>query len=576
MVAVQIETGSGSDRATSRFDWLNKRVSFMTGRHIASVAVNAGGTGYANGDRVRLTTNTGAHLLAEFEVTNAVAGVVQSGGLRIVSNGSYGDRLSGTITIGSGGAGYPASVSNLVLEVQGGTSRMPCKILATTNGSGEVTSAVLFEDLGTGGGGIYTVVPSYPAATTAVGPNAVTGSGCTVTFSSSTGVIGSTGLATTAITGSGNDDLTVNVTLADTGWSVDGRNTNKHLINSVNNEKEVVLVGDATGLTNKPYIAYRTATETVSLNTHHAIVCVGLISHNPGLALSSHSPISPGLSGETAIGGETSASVTLPDSGGGVSEVEFWMAADDTHFREIAQLDENAAVSDNGLYWHHYAGFLDRVGVETENPYPLLVFASTRDITTPASTVSYNHTGIAQCVFGGTNGAASFYDNVAGSFQPFRNADAAANPGVEPRVIFPNGKVNHNTGGDSRSADYIVVDSALVRFWGDDDDGAIFDNESNDGVPTRVMRWTPSSGGGFAPFLWPLVLISKSTSTTPAVADRIHGNIKGMFWISSDDGTGQRITNFSEDYVTYNSQRYLCFHSCGRKQAYHYIAFQVN
>lgn len=572
MVAVQIETGSGSARATSRFDWLNKRVSFLTGRHVATVAVNAGGTGYAQGDTFELATNTGEHLRARFEVTSVSSGVVT--GIRIISNGSYGDRLSGTITINAGGTGYPASSSSVVLEVQGGTSRMPCKLLAATNGSGVVTSAVLFEDLGSGGGGVYSAVPSYPATTVTVGPNAVTGSGCTVTFSSSTGIIGTTGLATTALTGSGNDDLTVDITLAETGWTVDGRNTNDHAINGEVNEKEVVIVGDAAGLTNKPYIAYRTATEDVALNVHHAIVCVGLVSHNPAMDLSAHSPISPGITSETAIDGETSASVMLPDTGAGLSEVDLWMAADDSHFREIAQLDETAAVSDNGLYWHHYAGFLDRVGVETENPYPLFVFASTRDITTPADTVSYNHTGFVQCVFAGTNGAASFYDNIAGAFEPYRNANAAANPGAQPRIVMPNGRVTHNTGGSQVSADYIVVDSGLVRLWGDDDDGAIFDNESNDGVPARVLRWIPGSAN--LPFLWPVTLVKKSTGTSAVVSDRIQGNVKGVFWIPSDNGSGQRIANFSEDYVTINGVRYLCFHSCARNQAYHYIAFQVN
>lgn len=573
MVAVQIETGSGSARATSYHDWLNKRVSFMTGRHVATVDRNAGGTGYAVGDIIRLTTNTGAHLEARFEVTSVTGGVIDAGGLRIVSNGSYGDRVNGTVTISAGGTGYPTSVTDLVLELQGGTSRMPAKFLATTNGSGVVTSAVLFEDLGSGGGGVYSVLPSYPAATTAVGPNGVTGSGCTITMGGSTGIIGTTALATTAVTGSGTG-ATVDVTLAETGWSVDGRNTNRNLINGVDNEKQVVLKGDASGATNKPFIAYATATEDVALNTHAAIVNLGLIAHNPALDLSAHNPISTGLSGETAINGTTAASVMMPDSGAGFDEVDLWMAADDTHFREVAQVKESAATSDDGVYMHHYAGLLDRIGTETEQPYPLYIFGSTRDITTPADTISYNHAGIVQQVHGG-NGVSQLYDNASGTFETYRNADAALNPGTEPRVVLPNALIHNNDGGagGTQQADFISIESQLVQLWGDDDDGHIFDNEANNAVPTRVLRWIP--GTSALPFLWPLTL-AKKTSDEPDPSDRFQGNIKGFFWISSDNGSGNRIANFSEDYVTINNTRYIVFHSAGRNQAYHYVAFEVN
>ena len=172
-MACQIETGASSARATSNHDLFNKMVSFKTSRHVATVAINAGGTGYVVGDVVTLT-HAGAHLDAKFEVLTLSGSAIAT--MRIHSSGAFGDRPNGTITISAGGTGYTASQSDIILELQGGSSRCPTKVKATTSAGGVVTSAIDFEDLGTSAGGVYSSLPSYPAATVVKGPNG-TGAG---------------------------------------------------------------------------------------------------------------------------------------------------------------------------------------------------------------------------------------------------------------------------------------------------------------------------------------------------------------------------------------------------------------
>lgn len=118
-----------------------------------------------------------------------------------------------------------------------------------------------------------------------------------------------------------------------------------------------------------------------------------------------------------------------------------------------------------------------------------------------------------------------------------------------------------------------IQDIANVpKVWGDDDGLAAFDLEDRAAV-TRMIRWIPGTVN--VPFLWPLTLVTKITDGVDP-DDGVNGNIQGCYWVSSDNGSGVRITNFSEDYVTVGTTRYLCFHSILNTRTYNYIAFEMN
>lgn len=554
-MAWQPETGASSARATDKQDLLNKLVSFATSRHVATVAINNGGTGgtYAVGDIVTLT-HAGAHLDARFEVLTVSGGQILT--MRIVASGAFGNRPNGSITISAGGTGYSNSITDLILELQSGSSRCPAKVKATTNGSGVVTSAVAFEDLGTAGLGVYSTLPSYPAATVIAGPNGTTaGSGCTITMGGSTGIIGTTDLA---VTGGGGTGATVDITLAETGWSVDGRNTNDRNQNSILNEKEVVLVGDASGLTNKPFVAYITATMTSGLDTRHEIVTVGLIAHNPSLGLHEQDFRSPGITDATTLADGGSFILCSEDTGGGVDEQDFWFSVDDTRIVLVTQIEESAAVSDNGVYMQHYAGLMDRFGTETEAPYPMFIFGSSRAQNVDPKVGSTSITSLAEQRHTST-GPGWFYDHVVAVWRDIVNNDGGA-VGAEAEVMLPIGRNFINT----TSGHEVVVDGVLTinpDFFELDRSSAVL-----------ILRKIPGDVNPDRFFLWPLTIMRKPSGAVDSVQDRLFGQLRGVFWVSSDDGSGARITDFSEDYITIGSDRYRIFHNHVHTDAYQYIA----
>ena len=583
-MAFQSEVGSGTKRATdtnttpgafaipTTHDWLTKRVNWMCSKHADTAVLNAAGTGYTVGDLLTLT-----HASAHFDVVIEVLTITGGGGtgpvgtFRINNSGAFALQVASAVVV-AGGSGYQVGD---ILELQAGSARVPAKAEVLTLSGSAVATVGIIE-----GGGVYSTTAGAAGATVGVG-NAdptLTYAGddaCTLTVTDTAIISTLTNLAVTGGTGS---SCTIDITLAETGWAVDGRNTNNTVINSINNEKQVVLVGDATGITNKPYIWYRTFTETITLNTHSGIAAGGLIAHNSALDLSAHSPISPGLSGETAMNATMANSPTLPDSGAGHGDVDLWFAADDTHFREVAQIDDAAATSDAGIYVHHYAGYLDRIGTETENPYPLYIFGSQRDPTSPASTSNSNITGLVEqrC---GSGGCSYLYDAPNGVFQQFRNADGLASPGTEIYGVTPAGNPRINDG--TSDADFIVKDvlenERAMSIFGSDNGTNVSDrkifNHGDRTTPWRLMRWIP--GTVDLPFLWPLtVYIKMAAAADPE--DRLVGNIKGCHWIPSDNGSGARISNFSEDYVTVGSTRYLVFHNTNETTPNQYMAFEMN
>lgn len=556
-MACQINTGSGSGRAVSNHDLLNRMVSFLTSRHVATVAINNGGTGgtYVIGDIVTLT-HAGAHLDAKFEVLTVSGGQILT--MRIHSSGAFGDRPNGSITISAGGTGYTASQTDIILELQGGSSRCPTKVKATTDGGGIVTSAIDFEDLGTSAGGVYSSLPSYPAATVVKGPNGTgAGTGCTITMGGSTGIIGTTGLA---VTGGGGTGATVDITLAETGWAVDGRNDNDRSINGILNEKTVVLVGDAAGWTNKPFVAYLTGNATSGLNERFAIACIGLIAHNPALLMTQQDFRSPNLTSETALSDAGSYIICPQDSGSGTDEIDFWLKADDVHISMITQIEESAAVSDNGIYIQHYAGYMNRIGTETESPYPMFIFGSSRSINVDPVAGSANITSITEQRHA-SSGPGWYYNWISSEWRQLINDDTAGSPTFMNEIMMPGGtpKILDSTS-LNRVVDKGFVFISLTWF------------ELDRSSAAGVLRKVPGTVDEF--FLFPLTARRQDAGEPDPVDDRLFGQPRGIFWISSDDGTGSRIADFSEDYVTSGGERYLVFHNHVHIEPYQYIAWK--
>ena len=545
-MAWQAEVGSGTDRATDYHDLLTKIVAFATSQHVSAVAVNAGGTGYVVGDTVDVNLAGGAQFLAaKFEVTTVSGGAVT--GLRIISSGAYSTRAV-SATISAGGTGY---VVGDILEVQGGSSRCAAKFEVTTVSGGAVTGVSLFED-----GGAYSSTPSNPAATEGVGPSTYAGGDdctLTVTYSSAPAT---TGVATTATSGAGTG-LTVDLTYTQTGFSVDGRNTNNKSHNSINNEKEVVLVGDASGKTNKPYLGFGTVTATSGVNTRYAIALYGLIAHNPLLGMASQVSIQ----GDPTSFGANRPYLSCDEDQ--LQEMDFWLSADDQRLCGVVNTNSGAAATDDGEYHHFYHGFMDSFATETENPYPYMVGGSSRVVNTDPSSASTNVTGLSECLApSGEQTGIRFWRNEDSTWRSVINTESTATTSRE-NVMLPVARVHRISG--LNDLDYIVEEGPVV-FW----QGI---GTMDRGSPTRRLRPIPGTVDHHFPI--PLTVVQRPGDTDiDQTLDMPKGQLRGCFWIYNTDDTGATITNFSESYVEIGSDRYRVFHTQVHNNLYHFICMK--
>lgn len=542
-MAWQYEVGSGTDRATTYRDFLTKLVAFCTSQHVATVAVNAGGTGWTTGDIATLT-HAGAYLDAKFEVT-AVAGAITA--LRIVAAGAFADRAA-SATVSAGGSNY--AVGN-ILQVQGGSSRERAKFQVATLSGSAVATVTLFET-----GGAYSSTPSNPAATTKVGPTAGTGSGCTLTVTY-TGLIGTTGLA---ITGAGTG-ATVDITLAQTGWSEDGRNTNSTTFNGLTDEKEVVLKADAAGLTNKPYVGFTTFTRTSGLNTRYIIGIHPMIAHNQGIALVSQ----PGIWGDPGTWSDERSYILCNQNQ--LQQMDFWLSVNDKRICGVLDLNSGAANSDDRQPIQFYVGRLLTYATEVEDPYPMFVFGC-RGTNIDPHVSTTNITGFAECIAppapGTFNPGIAFYRAETAEWVFVLNSRNVASA-ESSHMMFPMGNMTRINVSSGDQSDMVVEDHAVTFHTGI---GSL-----NRASPTRRLFPVP----GTTPFHYPIPLVVCSRGGGNGVSltlDNVRGQLDGCFWIYNTNSAGATISNFNLDYITIGSDRYRVFQTHVQRELYQYICIK--
>lgn len=537
----QANVGSGSGRATTKHDLVTKFVALMTSQGVATVAVNAGGTGYTVGNVLTLT-HAGAYQVARFEVTTVGGGGAITG-LRITSNGAFGIRAS-SATVSAGGTNY--AVGN-ILEVQGGSTRCKAKFQVATLSGSAVATVTPFED-----GGAYSSTPSNPATTTKVGPTAGTGTGCTLTVTY-TSLVGTTGLSVTGGTGTG---ATVNITLAQAGWTVE-RNTNSTTFNGVTNEKEVVLKGDASGRTNKPYLGLATFTRTSGINTRHIVALHAMTAHNVSIALSAQ----PGILGDPGTWTDEFPYIQCDENE--LQEMDFWLSVSDREIHGVVDINSSAGNSDDRQFMQFYAGYMNTFATEVEDPYPMYM-AGNRATNIDPSAGTTNLTGLGEAIApsgGAFNSGVLFYRSETSTWARVFNSRAVASE-ERNNVVFPLGNLQSIT--TTNAADNVAFDGPVPFHTGI---GAL-DRAS----PTR--RLFPVPGATPYQFLYPLTLVSRPTGSVDPVLDSPRGNLNGCFLIYNTDAAGATITNFSLDYITVGSDRYRVFHSHVQRQPYHYVAMK--
>lgn len=158
---------------TTYRDVLNRLVQMATSKNVTAVAINNAGTGYVAGE-ILTVPHAGAIMAATVEVlTVGGGGAITSVKLR--DYGAYSNRLA-TVAVNAGGTGYPASTT-IFLAISGGTFTQAGKVSATTNGSGVVTAVSIFEG---GGAYTSAPAGTGAATSIVGPSTATTGSGCTI------------------------------------------------------------------------------------------------------------------------------------------------------------------------------------------------------------------------------------------------------------------------------------------------------------------------------------------------------------------------------------------------------------
>lgn len=540
-MAWQPEVGSGSARASTKNDLLTKLVQFACSQHVSAVVINAAGTGYTVGD-ILTYTHASAHLDFRAEVTT-VGGSGDITGLRILASGAFAQQAV-SATVSAGGTNY--AVGN-ILRVDGGSARVPAKFQVATLSGSAVATVTLFE-----GGGVYSSTPSNPAATTKVGPAAGTGSGCTLTVTYQA-ITGTTGLSVTGGTGSG---ATIDITLAESGWAVNGRDRNDFTDPDIGagDGKQVTLVGDASGFTNKPYVHFISGRTTSGLDVRHWIQVLASTAHNSSLAISVQPGISPGY---MASGGQF---MCFPENES--TPVDFWFSVSDRRIH--VHYNENpSANTDDGRYMWCHVGFHDRMSTESGEPYPMYVGAASIVRNTDPDVGNSNISSIAEQYWASTSTFGTyFYNSAITGWTVVHNGDSGVSSQFEA-IMFPFGRMNSVSASSS-------TDPQLIT---NPDQGNMFDNgiiSRDRAVASRLLRRVPGTTPQL--LLYPLVIVYQSTNSPNGTTHRPIGTINGVFWLYNTDNAGAAIANFSEDYIEIGSNRYRVFHNHTWTDRYQYVA----
>lgn len=510
--------------------------ALSTSQAIATEAINAAGTGYVVGEIITLP-HAGGFASATFEVLT-VGGGGDVTSLARRNWGAYGDRVA-TVAVNAGGTGY---VVGDILEIQGGTERQMGKARVDTVAAGVVTAVSVFET-----GGAYSVAPGLTgAATLGIGPSTFAGDDAATLDLTMTGLIGTTGLATTA--SAAGVDLTLDITLAETGWFTGSQNgmldTNDFSINGVDDEKQLAMKGTVTG-GDEPFIMNRTGTITPGIDTNHLIGWSAADSFNPAIDFDL----------------QVNRLTTIDMVGSG-----FYTPMFDAQTQEVwisvSSRSMKIAVKTQGLvtlaYQWGYAGLGNPFATAVNNSYPLVIGSSTgTDSVFPDNTTP-----------GRVRGPIEAYE-AAGDPDPWRirrSEDASqgfvrnSDPFGTPQLslgVYPCMENRNIT--DINDPETISADGR--RQW--------FNIIRSDGATATVaILPTPDSGGAlFVPVPGVIMETNSADGSSPDPADKLRLEIENIFWVPGIDDTGTDIN--AEDTLTdQNGDRYTVIRSGSRTEPY--------
>lgn len=503
-----------------------------TSKHVSALVVNAGGSGYTDGD-VLTITHAGATLPCTFVVT-VTAGAVTAI-KRIVQGGAFSNRVA-TVAINAAGSGYAA---NDVVRLTTGTYTQYAKAKVTTvGGGGAATAVALFE-----GGGAYSSVPTATGGATNSDIGTGTGTGLTLD-TTMTGLIGTSAISATGGTGTG---ATFNLTLTDTGWTA-LQDRNDYSLNSVTNEKEIILQGTAGASEETPLVGIRTGTNGSGGSLRHFLAFTGFTSYNAGLSYDNQPNAinpAPTTSAGNLIG-------IIPTD----TTVVCWFSVTSRKLAGVVRADGGSVTA----YHSFYCGLLNPLGTAIENPYPMVIMASMNGSSIAADAVSQlDISGIVECYNNSTRTGPSYvWDQANVAWQQLENADASAgSPPFTARtayVVFPIGAMALNT--QTNDVD-VIVDDGPMPFH-----STVCRNTG--AASTLQIKPTPNTTADIQPIFPTTVVFGTGLLAV--------GDLDNVYWVSGTKASGAVIA--AEDTFTIGNDVYRVFINAARTESYSFFCMK--
>jgi len=529
------QTGTTAS-SNARRDALTKLVALATSKHISAVVLNAAGTGYTVGDILTIAHAGGYHSAKLEVLTIGGGGAVAT--VKIRSGGAFSNRVA-TVAKNAGGSGY--AVGDIV-RLTTGTFTEFCKVKVDTISGSAAATVSIFET-----GGAYTSAPTATGGAT--NSDIGTGSGTGLTIDTTmTGLIGTTGAATTGGTGTG---ATFDLTLTDTGWSATtaAQNRNDYSFNGINDEKEVILQGTVAG-GDEPYVGIRTYTATSGINTRHGWIIVGMDSFNSSLGFTAQPNVGP----TPDPAANTGCCFLMFDDA-----QSFWMSVNG---RRMITVIKAVGVSTTA-YTTMYAGLLDPFGTQTENPYPMYLSGSTSSHNRAPDGGGFTVTGPTE-LFADTSTTCPVFFRTSsdGSWQRCLHSNNGTLSQLH--IVYPLGNTQQTVGG-------IEDESAILgQFNYQMGSAGAGVSQVGGGVASQVVMPTITDGNHG---LIPTVVISSPTSGDNNSETQIRGEIAGIFWTPATKTDGTAIV--AEDYIDYSGERYFVFQNAHRTERYSYFALKA-
>jgi len=529
------QTGTTAS-TNARRDLMVDLVAFATSKHVSAAAINAGGSGYAADDILTIT-----HLGAWHDCKIKVLTVDGPGAIltfKILDNGAFSNRVA-SVAINAAGSGY---VAGDIVRLTTGTYTEPCKVKVDTVSSGAAATVSIYET-----GGAYSVAPTATGGATDSNVGTGSGTGLLINVTAMTGLIGTTAISATGGTGS---SATFDLTLTDTGWncSQSEMTLNNYSFNSITDEKQVVLEGSNVG-GNEPFVAFRTYTATVGIDTFYGVAVMGMDSYNNGLSLDSQTNLGP-----SGTPSNTSCQLIMLDNA-----QDYWFAVTSRYIFAVVKCVAGATTSYNTLG----AGLLDVMATVTEMPYPLYVQGTAGNHDQAADAGGFANTGPTEA-YTTAGGYSAYLRNIAGNWVGINNGGS-----IYTVAPISGAVVNINV----VELDELAQNSQMNLH---NDNNTIV--SSTFATANAVIR--PTLGANEI-LLWPATVmgcpINDTTSTTQNSGDNtsltlMYGEIPGIYWCPATDSSGSALV--AEDVIDVGGQDYILFQNAHRTERYSYFALK--